>query len=75
MRAHDAAIILDGEDLQEALQEAVVQHISTDTMITIGGVKMHLAAWLDPEHWSSDWEENDINPDEVYSMLSAAVED
>lgn len=73
LASHDAAIVVDGEDLQEALKEAVIHNIETDVEITIGDVTMFLAAWLDPEHWSSDWEEKGYEPDEVLDMLESAI--
>ena len=46
-----------GDDVAEAVASAVVDEISTDVEITAGGVTMHLAAWLNPDHWESDWQE------------------
>lgn len=75
MRAHDAAILVGGEDEEDALRDAVLEHISTDTMITVEGKTMHLAGWLDPDHWSEDWQAKGIDPDDVHGMLVAAVEE
>jgi hypothetical protein len=57
MRAHDAAYVKGEDDLREAFVEQVVQSISTDVEVTVGEVKMHLAAWMDPDHWEDDWRE------------------
>lgn len=53
---HSSAIVLTDEDLMTAVVDSVIQDISTDIEVTINGVTMHLAAWMDPEHWSEDWE-------------------
>jgi hypothetical protein len=79
MAAHDAVILLDGDDLQEALGEAVLQFLGTEIELEIGGQKMHLAGWLDPEHWSEDWEAK-LGPDDdiagkVWDLLAGAVEE
>lgn len=71
-RCHDAAIILDGEDPLEQLIESVIQTISTEVMVTVGEVTMHLAAWQDPDHWSDDWAEKGIDPDDVHGLVAAA---
>lgn len=55
MRCFDAAIVLDGEDPRQALVDAAIQAASTDIFITLGGVRMFLAAWQDPDHWEEDW--------------------
>ncbi len=54
-RCFDAAIVLGGENPREAMVEAAIQTISTDVILSIGGVAMHLAAWMDPEQWEEDW--------------------
>jgi hypothetical protein len=74
-RAHDAAILVGDEEEEDALRDAVLGHISTDVMITINNMTMHLAGWLDPEHWSEDWEAKGIDPDDVHGLLVFAVED
>lgn len=74
-RCHDAAIVSEGEEPLEALVEAAVQTISTDVEIKCGDVTMHLAAWRDPYHWSEDWEAIGIDPDDVPSIVAAAVQD
>lgn len=53
---HDAAIVLDGEDPREALVDAAIQSIAIDVFLTLGDVTIHLAAIMDPDHWSEDWE-------------------
>jgi hypothetical protein len=79
MGAHDAGIVLEGEDLQEVLREAVLQYLGTEIDLTVGGVRMHMAGWLDPEHWSEDWEkilgETDDVSGEVWDLLAGAVEE
>ena len=75
LRARLAAYPDPSQGLGEALAEAVLDHISTDTVITVGGVDMHLAAWLDPEHWAEDWDEKGIDPDAVSELLYAALEE
>lgn len=73
MRASDAAYLVGDEDPREAVIEAAVQHISTTVEIKVGEVAMHLAAWMDPDHWEEDWREKGINPDDVDALLAAAV--
>lgn len=34
---------------------AVVRDIAVDVEITVAGVTLPLACWLNPEHWESDW--------------------
>jgi hypothetical protein len=41
----------------DAVAADVFETISTDIVVTIDNVTMHLAAWMNPEHWSTDWEE------------------
>lgn len=55
--AHDRAYVLDGEDPQTVLGETVMQDLSRDIWVTVGGVRNHLAAWQDPAHWGDDWAE------------------
>lgn len=75
MQAHDAAIILNYEDPLTALVEAAIQTISTDVEITCGDVTMPLAAWLDPDHWSEDWQAKGIDPEDVPNLVAAQVRD
>lgn len=79
----DVAYVLDAEDPAEALVKAAVRDLSTTVELTVSDVTMHLAAWEDPEHWSSDWaaklgvefdEEFDAY-DEVMKLISSAVVD
>jgi hypothetical protein len=65
-------------DLQEVLKEGVIETLSTEIEVTVSGVTMHLAAWLNPDHWSDDWREHagDEDADEyVFGLLQAAVEE
>lgn len=72
-RARDAAYIVGDEDPLETLIDAALQSISTDVEITVGGVTMHLAAWQDPDMWSEDWREKDIDLDDVPGLVAAAA--
>lgn len=75
MRARDAALVSGDEDPREALVEAAIQTISTEIEIEAGGVKMHLAAWIDPDHWSDDWREalGLDDPDEAAECVDALL--
>lgn len=42
-------------DLGEQLAAQVIQDIGIDLEVTVAGVTMFLAAWIDPEHWVGDW--------------------
>ena len=80
LRSHDAAIVSSDEEPRDALVEAVIQNISTDVLITVGGVEMHLAAWLDPDHWGEDWAEKlgvdlDDATEAVEALLDGAITD
>lgn len=71
-RAHDAAIVLRDEDPRQALVDSVTQTISTDVEVELGGVRIHLAALMDPEHWEDDWRERGIDdPDAFIAGLVA----
>jgi len=80
-RWHDAAVVRDGDaELGDAVADTILDTISTDVEVTIGGVTMHLAAWRDPDHWSSDWAtllgcDYDDASERVWSILSGAVVD
>lgn len=71
MRCHDAAYILEGEDPTETLIESVIQTLSTTIILTIGEIKMHLAAWQDPEQWEDDWREQGIDPADVAGLVAS----
>lgn len=73
MRAHDAALLSPGEDPQEALLQSILDTISTDVEVTLGGVTVFLAMLLDPDHWSTDWEERGI--EDVDAFLADLVEE
>ena len=71
-RVRDAAILRDGDDPRESLIEEVIQSISTTVEVTVGDVTMHLAAWMDPEHWEDDW--LGVGIADVDALLSSSVE-
>lgn len=78
----DAALIDAGtEDATDDLVRQVMDDISTDLQVTVGGVTMFLAAWQDPDHWATDWAEQlDVEredvPDAIAALLkSATIED
>jgi hypothetical protein len=56
-RLTDVAIVAEEESPFDALVEAVVADISIDVEVEVSGVRMHLAAWQDPDHWAEDWRE------------------
>jgi hypothetical protein len=60
MASQDEAIVYPAETASEALTNAVIQAISTDVEVTAGGITLHLAAWTDPDHWSTEWEEKGV---------------
>jgi len=69
---HDAAIVFANDDPVDALAEAVVESISTDVKLRLGGVTIHLAMLRDPDHWESDWAERGI--DDPYEWVAGLVE-
>lgn len=72
---HDAAYIAGGEDPREQLGEAVLDNLSTHLDVTVGGVTMFLAAWLDPAHWEEDWAKKLglASDDDVEGMVDALL--
>lgn len=75
----DEAFIDDG-DLKAALTQAVLAQVGLDLDVTIGGVTMFLSAWLDPDHWSSDWAaklgiDDDLVEDMVDRLLSSGIDE
>jgi hypothetical protein len=77
---YNEAVILADEDPRATLVESVVQDLSTDVIVKVGDVEMHLAGWQDPDHWSEDWAEKlGIDSDDAASavdelLASATVE-
>lgn len=61
MHCHDAAIVLGDDDPRVILCETAIQTLATDVWITVGGVRMFLAAWQDPDHWEEDWRAAGVN--------------
>lgn len=53
---HDRAIVLADEEPRQALIDAVVHAIGIDIKVKLGEVELHLAAIMDPDHWSEEWE-------------------
>lgn len=55
--SRDIAYVDEEDDFCGQIVEQVVGDLSTEIEITVAGVTMHLAAWMDPDHWESDWSE------------------
>lgn len=73
VNCHDAAIILASDEvLATAVAEAIVEAISIDIDVEIGGIRIHLAALLDPDHWEDDWREAGV--EDVEEWLAGLVE-
>lgn len=70
---HDAAIVLPGEDARATLVESVIGTISTDVFVRLGDVEIHLAALMDPDHWSADWAELGVDEAEVDDLIAGLV--
>lgn len=76
----DAAYVREDENPLEVIVQEVINDISTDLDVTIGGVTMFLAAWQDPDHWSTNWAEKlgldsiDDVDDAVAQLLAAGIE-
>lgn len=78
MASTNVAYVDAGEDPLEEIIRTAVQDMSTDIVLTIGGVTNHLAAWEDPDHWSEDWRElaGDEDVDEfIFNAIASAVEE
>lgn len=58
--SHDCALIDTNENPHEEFVQAVIQTVAIDIEVTSGGVTLHLAAWVDPEHWIDEWHEKGI---------------
>lgn len=76
---HDVVYLGENDDPCEELGQALLQSIAVDVHITIGETTMFLAAWMDPEHWASDWAEElgvdvDDAPAAAMAILEGAVE-
>jgi len=69
MRATDVA---HGSD-SEAVYQAVIDTISTEVEIELGGQTIFLAMLQDPDHWSSDWEERGV--EDVEEWLAGLVQE
>jgi hypothetical protein len=75
---HDAALVLDGEDPQTVLFEAIWQAINLDVLVTIGDIEMPATMWENPDHWSEDWAERLGIPateteSAVYELIASAL--
>lgn len=71
MRALDAAYV--NSDLATDLAESVVDSIKTEVEVKLGGVTVHLAMLIDPDHWAEDWEEAGV--EDVDEFLAGLVEE
>lgn len=72
-RAHDAAYVASGEEPRSALVEAVIGSVSTNIEVRVGSVTMHLAAWMDPDHWAEEWGAAGVA--DVDELLAGAVQE
>lgn len=74
----DTARLSDDESPLDGLVESVIQDLSTDVMVTVSSVTMHLAAWQDPDGWGDDWREvaGDEDVDTfIANLLAGAIEE
>ncbi len=67
----DVALLREDEDAAEEFARAVLNSVATEVEVTAGGVTLHLAAWLDPEHWSTDW--SDAGVEDGRAFLASLV--
>lgn len=51
----DTVYVNESDDLREEVVQSVVGNISLNIDVTVGGVTIHLAAWMDPDDWQEDW--------------------
>jgi hypothetical protein len=72
-KAHDAALFNSDDDPVNEVAQSVIQTIATTVTVTAGGVTIHLAAWLDPDHWSDDWQA--VGVDDPDAFAAALVEE
>lgn len=73
MRQTGVALVDPADHPALALAEEVVQAISTDVEVVVGGVDVHLAMLLDPDHWEDDWRERGV--EDAYDFLAGLVEE
>lgn len=70
----DAAWVSADESLSQAVADSVVESLSTSVEVTLGGITIHLAALLDPDHWEEDWKQAGVDdPDEFLRGLVVAA--
>jgi hypothetical protein len=72
-RAVDAAYVDDLDNLCDSLAQGVVESISTEIEIILGGKTIFLAMLLNPEHWEEDWLE--VGVEDPYEFLAGLVEE
>jgi hypothetical protein len=75
---YDKAYVDDGQDPAEALVQAAYESLSTDLEITVAGVTLFAAAWLDPDHWAEEWAEalscdRGDAPGEAAALIASAL--
>lgn len=73
MKAVDSVYVDDLNDLCEALAEGVIESISTEVEIVVGGKTIFLAMLLNPEHWEDDWRE--VGIEDPHEFLAGLVEE
>jgi hypothetical protein len=55
--SYDHALVTDDENALDVLAQTVIDDLSTDIEVTVGGVTMHLAGWRNHDHWQTEWQE------------------
>jgi hypothetical protein len=75
MPTADSAYLRDDEDPLARLVESVVDTISTDVQVTLGGITLHLAAFQDPDHWSQEWREAIGEDESPHAFIAALIEE
>jgi hypothetical protein len=70
-------VSVSGSDVSwlDDIETQVIEAISLDLDLTIGGVTAPLAYWINPEHWSTDWAETLGREGEADFDATAEVEE
>lgn len=66
MGTRSSVIVIQSDGPRRSLIDGIIQDIATDVEVTAGGVTLHLAAWMDPDHWADDWEAEGVEDPEAF---------